>query len=126
MDLSIIVNKKIDDYLKKSCKFYDVNYQKWINCNYGILDEDIEDIFKDLIYDISEIIANEIYKDSYILHYENKNQIYIFNNDRTIANLVSWKYENEYNNTILMRYGFNGRVRYIEININTKKYLLNN
>lgn len=127
MDLWNLVGQQINGFLNNFCnKIHDTNYQKWINYNYVLKNKDIEDVYRDLIYDISKIIAEKIYKKDYIIHFENKNKIYIFNNNGTISNLVAWKYATNFDKVILIRYGFGCKIRYIEIDINIVKFFSEN
>lgn len=114
------VNKKVDNYLEKFCIYADINFQLWEDNFYTIKDAPEEDIFLEIILDIAIFINEIVYKNTYMLDYVNKNKIYIVNKDKTISNLVAWKPKDK--NLTCLRYGIDGKVRYILLKINIDNF----
>lgn len=126
MSLWNIIEEQINSYINNfSEKYHDISYDKWDSFKYtfetpGLIE--IIYLFKSIIEDIAKIIANKLYDENYTLVYEDYNKVYIFNNDKTINNLISWKYNIKLNK-LLLRYGIGGRVRYIEVNIDITPFI---
>lgn len=123
-----LINELINTYLNKFyINFQNIDQEEWEKYQYNIYGISEEDIYMDLIQDIAKIISNIIYDSNCSFDFNNKNKIYIFNNNKTINNLISWKIISKTNNNriLLIRYGIFGNTRYIRLHINLIKYLLN-